>query len=232
MVSFSRNLYIEREDFMEHRAPKYKRLCPGEDGESCGLECRLKGAYLVRCAGFIKDESGEVVEVLCEYDPESRGGDPADGRKVKGATLHWVDANNCADAEIRLYSSLFSDPEPDAAGKDFIECLNPESLEVLSGCKVERMLADESSGTHFQFPARGLFLPRQQRFRARPPGVQPRRRPQGQLQEVIRTELRPGAEAPGLFSCDYITRTLSTSGSFRISLFISPLTFSARSMMV
>ena len=157
MVSFSRNLYIEREDFMEHRAPKYKRLCPGEDGESCGLECRLKGAYLVRCAGFIKDESGEVVEVLCEYDPESRGGDPADGRKVKGATLHWVDANNCADAEIRLYSSLFSDPEPDAAGKDFIECLNPESLEVLSGCKVEKLLADESSGTHFQFLREGYF---------------------------------------------------------------------------
>ena len=232
MVSFSRNLYIEREDFMEHRAPKYKRLCPGEDGESCGLECRLKGAYLVRCAGFIKDESGEVVEVLCEYDPESRGGDPADGRKVKGATLHWVDANNCADAEIRLYSSLFSDPEPDAAGKDFIECLNPESLEVLSGCKVEKTARRRVERHALPVPARGLFLPRQQGFRARPPGIQPRRRPQGQLQEVIRTELRPGAEAPGLFSCDYITRTLSTSGSFRISLFISPLTFSARSMMV
>ena len=156
-VSFSRNLYIEREDFMEHRAPKYKRLCPAEDGESCGLECRLKGAYLVRCAGFVKDENGEVVEVLCEYDPESRGGDPADGRKVKGATLHWVDANNCADAEVRLYSNLFSDPDPDAAGKDFIECLNPDSLEVLTGCKVERMLVDESSGTHFQFLREGYF---------------------------------------------------------------------------
>ena len=166
-VSFSRNLYIEREDFMEHRAPKYKRLCPGEDGESCGLECRLKGAYLVRCAGFVKDESGEVVEVLCEYDPESRGGDPADGRKVKGATLHWVDANNCADAEIRLYSNLFSDPDPDAAGKDFIDCLNPESLEVLTGCKVEPMLADDPSGHALPVPARGLFLPRQQGLRAR-----------------------------------------------------------------
>ena len=157
LVSFSRNLYIEREDFMEHRAPKYKRLCPAEGGESCALECRLKGAYLVRCAGFVKDENGEVVEVLCEYDPESSGGDPADGRKVKGATLHWVDANNCADAEVRLYSNLFSDPEPDAAGKDFIECLNPASLEVLTGCKVEKMLADEASGTHFQFLREGYF---------------------------------------------------------------------------
>ena len=157
LVSFSRNLYIEREDFMEHRAPKYKRLCPAEEGESCALECRLKGAYLVRCAGFVRDENGEVAEVLCEYDPDSRGGDPADGRKVKGATLHWVDANNCSDAEIRLYSNLFDDPEPDAAGKDFIECLNPESLEVLTGCKVEHMLADEGSGTHFQFLREGYF---------------------------------------------------------------------------
>ena len=156
MVSFSRHLYIEREDFMEHREPKYKRLCPGEGGE-CGLECRLKGAYLVRCAGFVTDESGEVTEVLCEYDPESRGGDPADGRKVKGATLHWVDAENCSEAEVRVYYDLFTDPDPDAAGKDFIQCLNPQSLEVLTGCKVERMLADESSGTHFQFLREGYF---------------------------------------------------------------------------
>ena len=156
MVSFSRHLYIEREDFMEHREPKYKRLCPGEGGE-CGLECRLKGAYLVRCAGFVTDESGEVTEVLCEYDPESRGGDPADGRKVKGATLHWVDAENCSEAEVRVYFDLFTDPDPDAAGKDFIQCLNPRSLEVLTGCKVERMLADESSGTHFQFLREGYF---------------------------------------------------------------------------
>ena len=155
-VSFSRNLYIERDDFMEHRAPKVKRLCPGENGE-CGLECRLKGAYLVRCAGYVTDDSGEVVEVLCEYDPESRGGDPADGRKVKGATLHWVDANNCADAEVRVYSNLFSDPDPDAGDKNFLDCLNPDSLEVLTGCKVEKMLAGEESGTHFQFLREGYF---------------------------------------------------------------------------
>ena len=155
-VTFSRNLYIEREDFMEHRAPKYKRLCPDE-GESCGLECRLKGAYLIKCAGFVKGENGEVTEVLATYDPASRGGDPADGRKVKGATMHWVDANNCAEAEVRLYSSLFSDPEPDAAGKDFIDCLNPESLEVLTGCKVERMLESARPSDHFQFLRMGYF---------------------------------------------------------------------------
>ena len=96
--------------------------------------------------------------MLAEYDPESRGGDPADGRKVKGATLHWVDAGNCADAEVRLYSNLFTDPDPDAAGKDFIECMNPDSLEVLSGCKVEKMLADEASGAHFQFLRQGYFV--------------------------------------------------------------------------
>ena len=155
-VTFSRDLYIEREDFMEHRAPKYKRLCPDEDG-ACGLECRLKGAYLVKCAGFVKDENGEVVEVLATYDPESRGGDPADGRKVKGATMHWVDANNCAEAEVRLYSSLFSDPEPDAGDRDFIDCLNPESLEVLTGCKVERMLESAKPSDHFQFLRMGYF---------------------------------------------------------------------------
>ena len=155
-VTFSRSLYIEREDFMEQRAPKYKRLCPDEDG-ACGLECRLKGAYLVKCAGFVKDENGEVVEVLATYDPESRGGDPADGRKVKGATMHWVDANNCAEAEVRLYSSLFSDPEPDAGDRDFIDCLNPESLEVLTGCKVERMLESAKPSDHFQFLRMGYF---------------------------------------------------------------------------
>ena len=155
-VTFSRNLYIEREDFMEHRAPKYKRLCPDE-GDSCGLECRLKGAYLIKCAGFVKDDNGEVVEVLATYDPESRGGDPADGRKVKGATMHWVDASNCADAEVRLYGSLFSDPEPDAADKNFIDCLNPDSLEVLTGCKVEPSMREAQAPASFQFLRLGYF---------------------------------------------------------------------------
>ena len=130
-ITFSRHLWIEEDDFMEVPVPKYKRLTPN------GPECRLKGAYLVTCTGCVKDESSRVVEVLCTYDPDSRGGDPADGRKVKGATLHWVDAENCLDAEVRLYDNLFSDATPDGPDKDFLDCLNPDSLTVLTGCKVE-----------------------------------------------------------------------------------------------
>ena len=130
-ITFSRHLWIEEDNFMEVPVPKYKRLTPN------GPECRLKGAYLVTCTGCVKDESGRVVEVLCTYDPDSRGGDPADGRKVKGATLHWVDAENCLDAEVRLYDNLFSDATPDGPDKDFLDCLNPDSLTVLTGCKVE-----------------------------------------------------------------------------------------------
>ena len=133
-VSFSGHLYIEADDFLETPVPKYKRLFPG------GPECRLKGAYLITCTGCVKDENGNVTEVLCEYDPESRGGDPADGRKVKGATIHWVDADTAIDAEVRLYDNLFSDESPDSADKDFIDCLNPNSLEILQGCKVEASL--------------------------------------------------------------------------------------------
>ena len=156
-VSFSRNLWIERDDFMEVPAPKYKRMHPG-------YEVRLKGAYLVTCTGCVKDENGNVVEILAEYDPLSRGGDPADGRKVKGATIHWVDANTAADAEVRLYDYLFSDPEPDGADKDFIEHLNPQSLTVLNNCKVEAYLATipmpEKGKTSegFQFMRQGYFV--------------------------------------------------------------------------
>ena len=150
-ITFSRHLWIEEEDFMEVPVPKYKRLTPG------GFECRLKGAYLVTCTGCVKDESGRVVEVLCEYDPNSSGGDPADGRKVKGATIHWVDARNCSDAEVRLYSNLFSDPDPDAADKDYISCLNPDSLEVLTGCKLEKMLEGAAAPAQFQFLRMGYF---------------------------------------------------------------------------
>ena len=162
-ITFSRHLWIEEEDFMEVPVPKYKRLTPG------GFECRLKGAYLVTCTGCVKDESGRVVEVLCEYDPNSSGGDPADGRKVKGATLHWVDAANCLDAEVRLYDNLFSDEQPDGPDKDFLTCLNSESLMVLTGCKVEpemRKVAEEfdkkenRTGVNaptFQFMRMGYF---------------------------------------------------------------------------
>ena len=161
-VSFSRSLYIEADDFLEIPVPKYKRLFPG------GPECRLKGAYLITCTGCVKDENGNITEVLCEYDPESRGGDPADGRKVKGATIHWVDAATAIDAEVRLYDNLFSDESPDSADKDFIDCLNPNSLEVLQGCKVEASLkaaADAYEQTEkkgrtapsFQFMRLGYF---------------------------------------------------------------------------
>ncbi len=155
-ISFSRELYVEADDFMEEPIPKYKRLFPS------GPECRLKGAYLVQCTGCKKDENGNVTEIYATYDPESRGGDPADGRKVKGATIHWVDANNAVDFEARLYDNLFADPEPDAA-EDFVTCLNPDSLEVLSGCKGEKSLADvkpsEAGKTEpsFQFLRLGYF---------------------------------------------------------------------------
>ena len=152
-VSFSRNLWIEADDFMETPVPKYKRLYPD------GPECRLKGAYLIKCTGCVKDESGNVVEVLATYDPESRGGDPADGRKVKGATIHWVDAGNCCEAEVRQYSNLFDDPDPDAAGKDFLACMNPNSLEVLTGCKVEKSLESAKAPASYQFMRLGYFCP-------------------------------------------------------------------------
>ena len=161
-ITFSRNLWIEADDFLEVPVPKYKRLTPG------GLECRLKGAYLITCTGCVKDENGNVNEVLCTYDPESRGGDPADGRKVKGATIHWVDASTAVDAEVRLYDYLFTDADPDGADKDFIDCLNPASLEVLQGCKVEQGLVAEAeayektekagkTAPSFQFMRLGYF---------------------------------------------------------------------------
>ena len=152
-VSFSRNLWIEADDFLAEPVPKYKRLYPN------GPECRLKGAYLITCTGFVTDEEGNVTEVLATYDPDSRGGDPADGRKVKGATIHWVDANNCKEAEVRQYSNLFDDPDPDAAGKDFLACLNPNSLEVLTGCKVELALANAKAPASYQFMRIGYFCP-------------------------------------------------------------------------
>ena len=162
-ITFSRHLWMEADDFLEQPVPKYKRLYPD------GPECRLKGAYLVKCTGCVKDENGNVTEVLCEYDPNSRGGDPADGRKVKGATLHWVDAENCLDAEVRLYDNLFSDAQPDGPDKNFLDCLNPDSLSVLTGCKVEKGMAavaaefdkrENRSGTNaptFQFMRTGYF---------------------------------------------------------------------------
>ena len=150
-VTFSRNLWIEADDFMEEKVGKFFRLFPGN-------EVRLKGAYVVKCTGCVKDAEGNITEVLCEYDPQSRGGDPADGRKVK-STIHWVDADNCCDAEVRQYSNLFDDPDPDASGKDFLACLNPNSLEVLTGCKVEASLRNAKAPASYQFMRLGYFCP-------------------------------------------------------------------------
>ena len=150
-IPFSRDLWIEQDDFMEEKVGKFFRLFPGN-------EVRLKGAYVVKCTGCVKDADGNVTEVLCEYDPASRGGDPADGRKVK-STIHWVEANEAVDAEVRLYSNLFTDPDPDAADKDFLECLNPDSLEILTGCKIERALAAARAPESYQFMRLGYFCP-------------------------------------------------------------------------
>ena len=150
-ISFSRHLWIEADDFLETPVPKYKRLFPG------GPECRLKGAYLITCTGCVKDENGNVTEVLATYDPDSRGGDPADGRKVKGATIHWVDANTAVNAEVRLYENLFTDPDPDGADKNFLDYVNPKSLEVLTDCKVEAGLADAQAPKSYQFMRLGYF---------------------------------------------------------------------------
>jgi len=152
-VTFSRNLWIEADDFLAEPIPKYKRLFPN------GPECRLKGAYLIQCTGYNTDENGNITEVLATYDPESRGGDPADGRKVKGATIHWVDAQTAVDAEVRQYDNLFDDPDPDAAGKDYLACLNPNSLEILTDCKVEASLADAKAPASYQFMRLGYFCP-------------------------------------------------------------------------
>ncbi len=147
-VAFSRELWIEQDDFMEEPVKKYNRFFVGN-------EVRLKGAYIVRCTGFDKDAEGNITCVYCEYDPATRGGDAPDGRKVRG-TVHWVDAKTALDAEVRLYDYLFSDPEPDTA-EDFITCLNPDSLETLTGCKLEAVLGAAKAPESFQFLRLGYF---------------------------------------------------------------------------
>ena len=148
-VTFSRELYIEADDFMEEPVKGYFRLFPGN-------EVRLKTTYIVRCTGCKKDDDGNVVEVYAEYDPETRGGNTPDGRKIKG-TIHWADAKTALDAEVRLYDNLFLDPEPETGDKDFLTLLNPNSLEILTGCKVERGLQDAQAPRSFQFMRLGYF---------------------------------------------------------------------------
>ncbi len=152
-VPFSREIYIEREDFMEDPPKKFFRLSPGR-------EVRLRNAYLVTCTEVIKNASGDVVELRGTYDPATRGGDAPDGRKVK-ATLHWVSAAHAVDADIRLYDRLFTAEDPEGAaakeGADFTALLNPHSLEELKGCKVEPSLAHADAGARFQFERQGYF---------------------------------------------------------------------------
>ena len=148
-VPFSRELYIERDDFMENPSKKYHRLGPGR-------EVRLRNACIIKCESIVKDErSGEVVELHCTYDPETLGGPPADGRKVPGV-IHWVSAEHGAPVEVRLYDRLFSIQDP-GSEEDFIKYLNPGSLEILTSCYAESSLKNAKSGTQYQFERLGYF---------------------------------------------------------------------------
>ena len=150
MIPFSREIYIERDDFMEDPPKKFFRLAPGN-------EVRLKSAYIIKCEDVVKDETGEIREILCSYDPKTRSGGPEANRKVK-ATLHWVSAKHALKAEVRLYDRLFMDPNPDGhKDKDFKEFLNPDSLTVLTECYVEPSLEDAKAFDHFQFQRIGYF---------------------------------------------------------------------------
>jgi glutaminyl-tRNA synthetase len=134
---------------MEDPPKKFFRLGPGR-------EVRLRAAYLVTCKEIIKNEAGEVVELICTYDPETRGGNAPDGRKVKG-TIHWVNAQDCIDAQIRLYDRLFKDENPEKDGQDFVENLNPDSLEILEHAKLERSLEKAEPESVYQFERLGYF---------------------------------------------------------------------------
>ena len=173
MVPFSRELYIEREDFMEDPPRKFFRLGPGR-------EVRLRYAYFITCTNVIKDDAGEVIELRCTYDPATRGGDAPDGRKVKG-TLHWVSAQHAREGEVRLYDHLFTETEP-AMGDEFLDGLNPTSLEVLRGCKLEPSLADLPQDAPLQFERQGYFI-RDADSDGSNSGLQPIGWPQGQLGE-------------------------------------------------
>jgi glutaminyl-tRNA synthetase len=149
-IPFSRELWIDRDDFMEVPAKKFFRLAPGK-------EVRLRYGYFITCTEVIKDAAGEIVELRCTYDPTTRGGDAADGRKVQG-TIHWVSAARALDCEVRMYDRLFADPDPEAGeDTDFITKLNPHSLEVIKGAKVEPSVANDPKETRYQFERTGYF---------------------------------------------------------------------------
>lgn len=150
-IPFSREIYIEREDFMEEAPKKFFRLAPGK-------EVRLKHAYFLTCNDVIKDDKGEVLELHCTIDPETRGGNAPDGRKVKG-TLHWVSAAHAIDAEVRLYDNLFTleDLSNMEEGKQYNDYLNPDSITILNNCKIEPSLANAEPGAPYQFLRKGYF---------------------------------------------------------------------------
>jgi glutaminyl-tRNA synthetase len=150
-VPFSREIWIERDDFMEDPPKKFFRLAPGR-------EVRLRYAYFITCREVVKNGAGEIVELRCTYDPATRGGDAPDGRKVQG-TIHWVDATRALDCELRLYDRLFrvSDPEASGDGADFIAMLNPDSLTVIAGAKIEPTVLNDAAGTRYQFERTGYF---------------------------------------------------------------------------
>ena len=152
-MPFSREIYIERDDFMEEPPKKFFRLAPGK-------EVRLKGAYIIKCENVVKDADGNITQIECTYDPESHSGAPGAARKVKG-TLHWVSAAHAVDAEVRLYDRLFNVENPAAeTERDFREMLNPDSLKVVTGVKVEPFIAENAKrGTKFQFQRIGYFTP-------------------------------------------------------------------------
>lgn len=150
MVTFSRNLWIEREDFMEDAPKKFFRMTPGK-------EVRLKNAYIVKCTGCTKDENGNITEIQAEYDPISKSGMEGANRKVKG-TLHWVSADYCQKAEVRIYDRLFNVENPSADERDFRELLNPDSLTIIPECYVEKFAAEKKPGEYLQFQRIGYFM--------------------------------------------------------------------------
>lgn len=149
-ITFSKNLWIEREDFMEDAPKKFFRMSPGK-------EVRLKNAYIVKCTGCTKDENGNVIEIQAEYDPESKSGREGANRKVKG-TLHWVSADHCKKATVRIYDRLFNIENPSADERDFRELLNPDSMKINENCYVEEYAAERKAGEYLQFQRIGYFM--------------------------------------------------------------------------
>lgn len=149
LTSFSREIWIEADDFEEVPPKKYRRLYPGN-------KVRLRGAYIVECTGCVKDEEGNILYVSAEYDPETRGGQAREGEKVRG-TIHWVDSTSSQDAELRLYDKLFTVENPDDGEKDYTELINPESVQILQGCKLEAWLYDHRKDASWQFMRQGYF---------------------------------------------------------------------------